>query len=339
MFQERPVKCRTMRTSDAGRGCNLRFPVLLLLLIFLPAIGLPQQPSPPSDLKPIPYTIKVDVSMVVLHATVTTHKGVLVSGLTQKDFQISEDGVPQEIKYFSHDDIPVTVGLVIDNSGSMVPRQEEVITAALAFAQSSNPQDQMFVVSFNEHVRFSLPAGILFTDQKPVLEAALSRYHPDGKTALYDGVAAGLERLREGNRDKKVLIVVSDGADNASKHRLSEIKAAAEKSNTIIYAIGLSDRDDPDRNPGVIKELARATGGEAFLPESIKEIVPICERIAHDIRSQYTVAYVPTNGRQDGTYRAIHLKAEAPGRGRVVVRTRPGYNAPMKTQASASSRP
>jgi VWFA-related protein len=171
------------------------------------------------------------------------------------------------------------------------------------------------------------------------LEAALSRYRPDGKTALYDAVAAALEHLKQGNRDKKVLIVVSDGADNASKHQLAQIKAEAEKSNAIIYALGLYEADDPDRNPGVIRELARATGGEAFLPEFIEEVVPICERIAHDIRNQYTVAYVPTNSRQDGTHRVIHMTAEAPGHRHVLVRTRPGYDAPMKVQATASSQP
>lgn len=334
-----PVEFLITRIDGDGCDARRRFTALFLVLMFLPAIARPQQLPAPSKLKADPYTIKVDVSMVVLHATVETRKGALVSGLAQSDFEVYEDGVPQEIKYFSHEDIPVTAGLVIDNSGSMGPKAREVIEAALAFARSSNPQDQMFVVTFNEHVRFGLPSNMLFTDQRSELEAALSRYNPDGKTALYDAVAVALERLKQGNRDKKVLIVISDGADNASKHQLAEIKATAGKSNTIIYTLGLYESDDPDRNPGVIKQLARASGGEAFLPGSIKEIVPICERIAHDIRNQYTVAYIPTNGRQDGTYRAIRLKVEAPGRGRLVVRTRPGYDAPMNPQANAGNRP
>jgi len=333
------VEFLTARIGVDGCDSKRRFLVLFLILIFLPTNARPQQLSAPSKLKPDPYTIKIDVSMVVLHATVENHRGVPVSGLSQTDFQVYEDGVPQEIKYFSHEDIPVTAGLVIDNSGSMGPKSREVIEAALAFAHSSNPQDQMFEVSFNEHVRFGLPANTQFTDQRSELEAALSRYNPDGETALYDALAAALEHLKKGNRDKKVLILVSDGADNASKHRLTEIEVAAGQSNTIIYAIGLYDRDDPDRNPGVLKKLARATGGECFLPESITEIVPICERIAHDIRNQYTLAYIPTNGRQDGTHRVVQVKAESPGRAGLVVRTRSGYDAPKNAQATASSRP
>jgi Ca-activated chloride channel family protein len=321
--------------TSGGRATTSRMLAIFFFLIVSPDIAPSRQLPGPQELKTNPYTIKVDVNMVVLHATVENHKGVLVSGLSQSDFQVYEDGAPQEIKYFSHEDIPVTVGLVIDNSGSMAPKRQEVITAALAFAHSSNPQDQMFVVSFNEHVRFGLPANTLFTDQAPQLEAALSRYHPDGQTALYDAVAAALEHLKNGNRDKKVLIVISDGADNASKHTLNEIMATAGPSDTIIYALGLFEPDDPDKNPGVLKKLAGATGGEAFMPELIKEIVPICEQVARDIRNQYTVAYVPRNGRQDGTHRVIQMKAEARGRGRLIVRTRTGYDAPMKSQASA----
>ncbi|HEV2349167.1 MAG TPA: VWA domain-containing protein [Terriglobia bacterium] len=312
---------------------------ILCFLIVLLGIAWPQKLPGVQDPKADPYTIKVDVNMVVLHATVENHKGVLVSGLSQSDFQVYEDGAQQEIKNFSHEDIPVTVGLVIDNSGSMAPKRQEVITAALAFAHSSNPQDQMFVISFNEHVRFGLPANTLFTDQVGQLQIALSGMVADGETALYDAVAAALEHLKKGNRDKKVLIVVSDGADNASKHRLKEVMATAVQSEAIIYALGLYDPDDPDRNPGVLKELARATGGEAFMPESIREIIPICERVARDIRNQYTIAYTPANRKQDGAYRVIQVKVGAPGHGRLLVRTRAGYYAPVKSQANAGSHP
>jgi VWFA-related protein len=257
---------------------------------------------------------------------------MLVSGLHKEDFQVYEDGVLQQTEHFSHEDIPVTVGLVIDNSGSMQPKRPEVIVAALAFARSSNPQDQMFVVNFNEHVSFGLPANTPFTDQAAQLEGALSRIATAGETALYDAVAAALEHLKKGNRDKKVLIVVSDGGDNASKHNLGQIMAMAGQSAAIIYTIGLFDEDDPDRNPHVLKELAKDTGGEAFLPESLKDVVPLCERIARDVRNQYTFCYVPLNRKQDGAYRVIQVKAMAPDRGRLFVRTRAGYYAPSKHQ-------
>jgi Ca-activated chloride channel homolog len=272
---------------------------------------------------------------VVLHATVQNRKGILVSGLGKDDFQVSEDGVLQKIDYFSHEDIPVTVGLVIDNSGSMRPKRTEVIAAALAFARSSNPADQMFVVNFNENVSFGLPDDTPFTDQPGQLDVALSHIKADGETALYDAVAAAIEHLKQGNRDKKVLIVVSDGGDNASKHNLAQIRAMAGESDAIIYTIGLYIMEDPDRNPGALKQLAKDTGGEAFMPDSVRDVLPICERIAHDVRNQYTIAYVPTNTKQDGAYRAIHVKAAAPGQRHLVVRTRTGYTAPLKIEATA----
>ena len=300
-------------------GCP-RSLIAFFLLLGTPSPARPQESSPVQNRPGGEYTISVSVDSVVLPATVETRKGVLVSGLGKDDFQVYEDGLLQQITYFSHEDIPVTVGLVVDNSGSMRPRRDEVIAAALAFARSSNPADQMFVVNFNEHVSFGLPENTPFADKVPELQVALSRIKTDGKTALYDAVAAAHDHLKKGNRDKKVLIVVSDGADNASQHTLDQIMAMVGHPNAIIYTIGLFEQDDPDKNPGVLKQLARATGGEAFLPESLKEVVPICVRIAHDIRNQYTIAYAPANRKQDGTYRVIQVKARAPGRGRVSVR-------------------
>ena len=309
----------------------------LCFLMALPIVARPQEGPPPDRRPSDPYTIRVSVGLVVLHATVQNHRGNLVSGLGQDDFHVYEDGVLQQIKYFSHEDIPVTVGLVIDNSGSMGPKVRDVVTAALAFARSSNPQDQMFVVNFNEHVRFALPDHTPFTDQPAQLRIALSRIKADGKTALYDAIAAALEHLKSGDRDKKVLIVISDGGDDASRHTLNQIMAAARQSDVIIYTLGIFDENDPDKNPHVLRQLARETGGEAFLPESLSEVVPICEQIARDIRNQYTIAYVPTNAKQDGTYRAIQVKAEAPHRGRLFVRTRTGYTAPLNAQTLAAS--
>ena len=297
-----------------------------LLLITLSSLARAQEPTSTSTADA--YTIKVNVDMVVLRATAQDSENILVSGLNQEDFQVYEDGVLQSIKYFSHEDIPVTVGLVVDNSGSMKPKRHDVIAAALAFARSSNPQDQMFVVNFNENVSFGLPGDIAFTDQPAQMQVALSRVAADGETALYDAVAIALEHLKKGNRDKKVLIVVSDGGDNASKHKLTEIMALVGQPGVTIYTIGIFDDQDADRNPVVLRRLAKATGGEAFLPEALKDVTPICERIARDIRNQYTIAYVPTNRKRDETYRVIQVKARARGYGRLSVRTRTGYFAP-----------
>ncbi|MFZ0584990.1 MAG: VWA domain-containing protein [Candidatus Sulfotelmatobacter sp.] len=282
--------------------------------------------------------MKVSVDMVVLRATVLDRKNTLVSGLSKDDFHVYEDGVLQTIKYFSHEDIPVTVGLVIDNSGSMKPKLRDVVAAALVFARSSNPQDQMFVVNFNERVSFGLPDNTLFTDQVASLEVALSTVKANGETALYDAVAVAIEHLKKGDRDKKVLIVISDGGDNASKHKLSDIMALVGKPDVIIYTIGIFDEQDADRNPGVLKQLAKDTGGAAFLPVSLNEVAPVCERIAHDIRSQYTISYVPTNRNRDGNYRVVKVQANAPGRGRLLVRTRTGYFAPAQSKPSPAAK-
>lgn len=307
-------------------------PALLATFLFiLPAIVHAQQHATTQPAQ-VPFTINVSVDEVLLHATVENRRGAPVSGLKEDDFQVFEDGALQPIKHFGSNDIPVTVGLVIDNSGSMGPKRRDVIAAALAFARSSNPQDQMFVVNFSEKVSFGLPANIPFTDEAPQLERALSRIATSGETALYDAVAAGLDHLKQGNRDKKVLIIVSDGGDNASRRKLPEVMALAVRSDAIIYTIGIFDEDDHDRNPSVLKKIARATGGEAFLPESLKDVVPICERIAHDIREQYTIAYVPTNKKRDGSYRAIVVKAGK----RLAVHTRAGYFAPATNQATES---
>jgi VWFA-related protein len=304
---------------------------VLFVVIALTNSVRPQELSPAPSRPGDEFTIRVDVDVVVLHATAQDRKSTLVSGLDKENFQVYEDGVLQSIKYFGHEDIPVTVGLVVDNSGSMGPKRRDVVAAALAFARSSNPQDQMFVVNFNERVSFGLPGNITFTDEVGQLQVALSRVAAYGETALYDAIAVALEHLKKGDRDKKVLIVVSDGGDNASKHKLSEIEDMVGQPDAIIYTIGIFDEQDADRNPSVLKRLAKDTGGEAFLPESLNDVAPICEQIARDIRNQYTIAYVPTNRKRDGSYRVVQLKASARGRGRLSVRTRAGYFAPSAT--------
>lgn len=273
------------------------------------------------------YTLRVDADLVILNATVLNRNNALVSGLNKDDFQIYEDHVLQQIKDFNHEDIPVTVGLVIDNSGSMASKRADVIAAALSFARSSNPRDQMFVVNFNENVFFGLPTDIPFTDSPDQLQLGLSDIKAIGETALYDAIAVALDHLKQGSCDKKVLILISDGDDNASKHTLAQVIEMARHSGAIIYAIGIFEQDG-DQNPGVLKRFAKETGGEAFFPESSKELVSICEGIAHDIRNQYTLAYVPKISKQNGEYRAIDVKVSSLRHGHLSVRTRLGYFVP-----------
>ena len=338
-----PDCARVAKSNMKIRATSIRLATAALLpyvwaatSLFTPAMVSAQQPKPaPPD---TPFTINVSVGEVLLHATVRNRRGTPVAGLGPENFQVFENGVPQAIKHFSHEDIPVTVGLVIDNSGSMQPKRAEVITAALAFAGSSNPPDQMFLVNFNERVWLGLPRGTLFTDQHDQLQAAMTSVIANGKTALYDAVAVALEHLKQGSLDKKVLIVVSDGADNASTHTRAQMVSLATQSDAIIYAVGIYEPDDPEnRDPQVLNTLAKTTGGEAFFPQTLSEVLPICTRIAHEIRNQYTIAYTPTNPNQDGTYRAIQVRAAAAdGRG-LIVTTRVGYIAPTKPAAANGS--
>ena len=313
-----PRPAPTRRLASTGRPCQ---PLLVVLcLLIAPGVVFAQEPVPST-----PFVISVNVNLVVLHASVLNRRGLPIAGLHKEDFQIFDQGVQQQLTHFSNEDIPVTVGLVIDNSGSMRSKRSDVIAAALAFARSSNPRDQMFVVNFNEKVSFALPPGVPFTDDVSQLQAALARVNANGQTALYDAVDAALAHLSKGERDKKVLIIISDGGDNASKQSLEAVIAEAKRSEAVIYTVGLFDAADEDRNPGVLKRFAEATGGETFLPDEVKDIVPVCVRIARDIRSQYTLAYVPSNPSDDGAYRTVQVRTGAPGLGRLVVRTRSGY--------------
>jgi Ca-activated chloride channel homolog len=308
-------------------ACTNQCLFAFFFLIVLPDMSS-QQDRPQAD----PYTISICVERVVLHATVRDRKGALVSGLAQEDFQVYEDGIPQQIDCFSHEDIPITVGLVIDNSGTMGPKRPEVIASALAFARTSNPEDQIFVVNFNEKASFGLPDNMPFTGKVAQLETALSGIVADGMTAIYDAVAAALNHLKQGDRDKKALIVISDGGDNASRIKLDRVLAMAGQSDAIIYTIGIFNENDPDRNLPALKELAKATGGEAFLQDSAKDVVSICKRIAYDIRTQYSITYEPTNKKQDGSFRAIKVTAGTRDNKRLSVRTRAGYYAPLPPQ-------
>lgn len=274
---------------------------------------------------PDDYRISVNVDLVMLHATVRDQKGHVVPELRKQDFAVYEDGVRQKIRVFQHEDVAVTVGLVIDHSGSMGPKLDEVIAAASTFVQSSNPADEMYIVNFNERVSLGLPGPMRFSNRLGELESAILKTPATGETALYDAIGEGLTRLQQGGRQKKVLIVISDGADNASKLSLTQVMTKAETSSALIYAIGIFDAADPDKNPRLLRRLARATGGEAYFPGQLGEVAPICEQIARDIRTQYAIGYVPASAAQPGSYRSIRVVAAAPGHGRLSVRTRAGY--------------
>jgi len=311
------------RTAPVLRAALLtQFSILLFLW---PADLAGSQSSQGVDRQDPDFKISVDVSLVVLHATVRDHKGGFVSELQPENFKVYEDGNPQEIKFFAHQDAPVTAGLIIDNSSSMRPKSRDVKLSALAFVRSSNPRDEMFLVHFNERAWLGLPPAVLFTSDHSLLEAALTRGVPGGKTGIYDAIALGLEHLGHAHFDKKALVVISDGGDNASRRTWPDVRAMAQASDAIIYTVGLVDHDDPDSNPRILKRLAQETGGEVFLPHELPAVADICEKIARDMRNQYTIGYVPSNGRRNGGYHTIRVTASLPGQPKLSVRTRTGY--------------
>ena len=304
-------------------GKSRFIPPIFLLLI--PSHALAQDSPPRGE-----FRISTDVELVLLDVSVREPKGGYVSGLTKDNFQIYENGALQKITQFASADVPVTVGLVMDDSGSMRPKRPEVITAGLVFIGASNPRDQIFVVNFNDRVRRGLPDAVPFTDDINLLRAALSQDTPQGQTALYDAVASALQHLESGRREKKTLVVVSDGGDTCSTHSLKEVMQLVQESRATIYTVGIVDADDHDSNPRVLERIARVSGGESFLPGESDQIIPICEKIAKDIRNRYTIGYTPVRSGDRAALRKIHVVASAADRGRLLVRTRTSYLLPAR---------
>lgn len=270
------------------------------------------------------YTISDNVDLVVLDASVKDPRGGYVSGLGKSDFRVWEDGHPRKITDFANADTPVTIGLVVDNSGSMRFKRPEVTLAGLAFAKESNPYDEFFVVNFNNYVTPGLPARLAFTDDLQTLRSALYYGQAEGQTALYDAIAYSLEHLERSHREKRTLIVVSDGGDNVSATSLPQLMKLIEASRATIYTVGLYDSEDRDLNPGVLRSIARVSGGQFFEPASLSEIIPVFDKISKDIRSRYTIGYVPDETNDKRVVRTVKITAEQHGR-RFAVKSRTSY--------------
>jgi len=300
--------------------------ILVVLLLWALPNGSPPQEAARSGAGE--YRISTSVDLVVLAVAVFDSAGRRVSGLTKENFVVREDGRVQEIKLFAVEDAPLTIGLVIDSSSSMAPKRSELIQAVLTFARSSNPKDEMFVVYFNERVRLGLPSSMPFTDDPEVLAETVKAAPAMGRTALYDGISTGLKQVVRGKHARKALVVFSDGGDNASRVRLEGILRAVHQSDSTVYTIGLYDERDQDRNPAVLKRLAAASGGTAQLPGGVEGIEDACRRIAQDLRSRYTIGYVPANRTFDGAFRRIQVSVAAPTGGKLRARARAGYLAP-----------
>jgi len=270
-----------------------------------------------------------ETRVVVCNATVVDKNGHLVTDLSRENFSVSENGVAQKITDYKHEDVPVSLVLVIDNSGSMRTKRAGVEAASLALVRDSNPGDEVFVVNFNDEPFLDLPNKKNFTNDIREMEEALTRIDSKGGTAMWDAIRTSIDHLLEsGARDKKVLVLITDGVDNASIIKEDKLIKAAQQSGVLVYAVGLledEDRGDANKAKRELSALAEATGGEVYFPKEVSEVEPIAHIVAHDIRNQYTIQYTPSNNNMDGTFRQIKVAVNAPGR--LTVRTRSGYYA------------
>jgi Ca-activated chloride channel homolog len=279
-----------------------------------------------------------DTRLVVLHASVTDRKGKLLTNLNQGDFKIFENGQPQQIKIFRREDVPVSLGIVIDDSGSMSTKRTRVEAAALAMVRESNPQDEVCVINFNDDAFLDVP----FTNDIHKMEQGLARIDSRGGTAMRDALNMSLDYTKDkAKKDKKVLLVITDGNDNASNVSLESVVRHSNQADTLVYAIGLfteEEKHEASKARRALKELTAATGGLAFYPKDVSEVQALAVEVARDIRRQYTIYYTPAVQALDGSYRQIKVTVEAPGK--PTVRTRSGYYAtPDSENKTASGNP
>jgi VWFA-related protein len=285
-------------------------------VVLLAALGAAAQDEP---------LIRVDTRLVVLYASVIDKSGKLVTDLPQSAFKVFENNAPQQIKMFRREDVPVSMCVVIDDSGSMRDKRQKVSSAALALVKASNPQDEICIVNFNDVAYLDVP----FTASLPKLEEGLAKIDARGGTAVRDAVSMTIDYVKEkAKKDKKVLLVVTDGDDTASTETLEKLVAKCQRSEVLVYTMGILSADEQRKSKAakrMLSTLAAASGGVAYFPPDTANIEQIAVQIAHEIRNQYIITYSPSLQELDGSYRSI--KVTATGRGNPVVRTRSGYYA------------
>ena len=269
--------------------------------------------------------IRAETRLVVLHTTVLDKNNMLITDLQENNFRVFENDQPQSLKLFRREDVPVSLGILIDNSGSMLEKRRKVNAAAVDFVKASNPEDEVFIVNFNDEAFLDTP----FTSDLPRLQDGLQRIDSRGGTALYDAVGMSLDHLDEhAEHDKRVLLIVTDGVDNASRSTLERLVRRLQETDTVIYTVGLlseEDRRDAKRASRAIRNIVRATGGAAFFPDSVDEVHAITQQVARDIRNQYILAYSPAESTAPG-FRRVRVELTGKTK-RYKVRHRPGYYA------------
>jgi Ca-activated chloride channel family protein len=290
-----------------------RVPLLAMFLIVLtlPLIGQ-------EDL-----VFRTDSRLVVLHTTVVDRNGKLVTDLTEKAFKVFENNVEQRIRVFSHEDVPVSVGLVIDNSASMREKRQKVEAAALQLVKASNPQDEVFIINFNDSAYLDCP----FTNSIAKLQEGLARIDSHGTTAMRDAIGMSITYMKNNAKlDKKILLVVSDGDDNLSELSLEQVIRQAQQAEVLIYAIGLlteEDRGAARQAKKALDTITEASGGAPYYPQELAEVDQIALRVAHEVRNQFTIGYSPAQQTLDGSFRQIRVAVDGPNR--PLARTRTGY--------------
>lgn len=301
--------------------------------IFLPSVAvllagalLCGQQTRPSGLP----TFSAVSNLVVLYATVMDRHKNVVTSLTRENFKVFENNVEQKLKDFKREDVAVSIGIVVDNSGSMREKRLKVAAAALVFVKTSNPQDEVFIVNFNEEAFLDKD----FTSNPEDLKDGLEKIDSRGGTALYDALVMSMDHVRDrGKKSKKVVLVISDGVDNASRYTLEQTVRTAQDSETVIYTVGLLSEEkgrDARRAKKALEAISETSGGAAFFPSDVNEVEAIAAKIAHDIRNQYVLSYTPMNLAEDGAFRAIRVLAAGQGQDKLMVRTRTGYYAVRK---------
>lgn len=280
------------------------------------------------------FVFRKQVEEVVLHATVIDDKQRIVTSLDKGDFNVYEDGHPQTITSFRHEDIPVAMGIVVDNSGSMREKRQKVNAAALNLVRSSNPNDEVFIVNFNDEYYLDQD----FTASINKLKEGLEKIEARGGTALYDAVVASADHLKkQAKLEKKVLFVVTDGDDNESAETLEQaVRRLQGDGGPTVYAIGILEKEEhPKHAKRALQIMSERTGGLAFFPKTLDEVDAISREVAHDIRSQYTIAYKPTTPKNQGGYRQVKVDARSRSYGKLTVRTKSGYYAGTEPASGA----
>ena len=305
------------------------------LLLFCCGLVSAQSKQPPVATADEPTTFTAETRWVILPVSVSDKNGKLITDLQQKAFKVFENGIEQPIKFFRHEDVPISLGIIVDNSGSMKEKRQKVEVASVDLVKASNPHDEVFIVNFNDEAYLDVE----FTNDIKKMEEGVARIDSRGGTAMREAISMSIDYLKEkGKNHKKVLLVVTDGNDNASTISLERLVDRARQNEVLIYSIGLLDEEERREAKSArraLNALTHESGGLAFYPKAVAEVDAIALQVAHEIRNQYTIAYSPLNEARDGSFRQIKVMVTGPGHPQV--RTRTGYYAAPDPEKKAVS--